>query len=394
MKISSCPSCGAPVPPTAEQCPYCRQYFIRDGDETTQQTHAAGGSETLAGITFRRVAEPNEKAFTFALPHGWQVEGGIQRANLTRQMIDAQSIAAKLDLTVKRDAEGSVSLRWCPEIRYCDMRMSPAGMMGIFPPGSNYQGMLVYPLMSATEFLIRMVFPWAYPQMQEVQVVERRAEPSLVQAYRERNAAFGVPTNFDCDGGVVVFTCTEGGRRFDVVAMTVIESLGRMGGGMWSNKDTLLLRTPSGEFETWSPILRHIATSIDLNHEWVAREVVSQEFLSRSFLNAQQASMARDRRMLEVQRQLQDIDRQITEHRMRTNAEIHNDAYLTLMCQEEYINPYTQEPEIGSNQWQYRWVTEGGEEFYTDNEDADPNIAGLFNCTDWRRTPIRPRYNG
>jgi hypothetical protein len=194
------------------------------------------------------------------------MEGGISRADLMHQVIDAQSIEAKLDFTVKRDAAGSVLIRWCPEIKYCDMRMSPAGMMGMFPSGSNHQGMLVYPLMSA------------------------------------------------------------------------------------------------------------------------------QDFLSRSFLTAQQASMARDRRMLEIQQQLQDMDRQIVEHRQRTNAEIQNDAYLTMMEQEEYVNPYTGEPELGSNQWKYRWVTEGGEEYYTDNEDTDPNVSSALNRSDWKCTPVRPRF--
>ena len=119
---------------------------------------------------------------------------------------------------------------------------------------------------------------------------------------------------------------------------------------------------------------------------------MNQEFLSRSFLNAQRASQARDRRMHEVQQQLQDIDRQIVEHRQRTNAEIQNDAYLTMMELEEYVNPHTGEPELGSNQWEHRWVTEGGEEFYSDNEDDDPNLSSVLNRSDWKRTKVRPRF--
>jgi hypothetical protein len=33
--------------------------------------------------------------------------------------------------------------------------------------------------------------------------------------------------------------------------------------------------------------------------------------------------------------------------------------FLTLTEQEEYVNPYTNEVEVGSNQWKYRWVNEG-----------------------------------
>jgi hypothetical protein len=246
--------------------------------------------------------------------------------------------------------------------------------------------------MSARDFLIHVVFPWAHPQAGQVEVVAQESRPVLCQRYRERMAALGIPTNFQYDGGVVTFSYTEHGVRFEEKAQAVIENMGAMAGGMWSNKDTLILRAPEGELDAWEPILRHAQESVKIEPRWLAQEIVNQEFLSRSFLNAQQASIARDRRILEIQQQIQQLDREIVQHRMQTNAEITNDNYLTLMELEEYVNPYTNEPEIGSNQWHHRWVTEDGEEFYTDNEAHDPNIAGVLNRSDWRRTPIRPRF--
>jgi hypothetical protein len=307
-------------------------------------------------------------------------------------MVSAQSIEAKLDFTAKRDAAGSVQIRWCPDMKYCDMRMSPAGMTGFFPAGSNYQGMIVWPLTRPQDFLTQVAFPWAHPEAGDVQVVAAEDMPLLVQMYKGRMAALRVPTPFAYEGGTVTFQYLERGSRFLEKAYTVIENLGPQGGGMWGNHDTLLVRAPEDEFETWEPVLHFVRSSVKLDLHWVAREAVNQEFLSRSFLNAQQAAQARDRRILEVQQQLQDIDRQIVENRARTNAEISNDQYLTLMEQEEYVNPYTKEIDIGSNQWNYRWVNEDGDQFYTDNEDDDPNIPGELNRTDWRRTPIRPRF--
>jgi hypothetical protein len=344
------------------------------------------------GFTFVRRAEPNEQAFTLALPHDWLMEGGISRADLTRQMIDAQSIQAKLDLTVKCDAVGTSALRWCPEMKYCDVRMSPAGMMGLFPPGSNYQGMIVSPVLSPQDFLIHVVFPWAHPTTQQTQVIDQRDEPALVEHYRQSLAALGLPTPGDHAGGVVTFTYVENGRAFQETGYTVIENLGRLAGGMWSNKNTLLIRTPPDAFETWEPVLRHILASVEINPQWLAWEIANQEVLSKAFRDAQQASIARDRRMHELLHQMQQIDREITEHRSRTNAEIQNDAYLTLMEQEEYVNPHTGDTDVGSNQWEHRWVTEDGTEFYTDREEDDPNIAGHLNRTDWKRSRVRPRF--
>lgn len=407
MKTLKCPDCGASIAPDATRCPYCQQYFWvpRSGEaEQERARHQGQGpaaegaspppgrAEAVVGAVFQRRTEPNEGAFSLSVPQGWLLEGGISRANLMHQVIDAQSIEAKLDFTVKRDPAGSVLIRWCPDVKYCDMRMSPAGMMGMFPPGSNYQGMIVSPLMSPQDFLTQVVFPWAHPQASQVEIVTRQNQPLLVQGYQSRMAALGVPTPFSYEGGTVTFTYAEGGTRFLEKTYTVIENMGPMAAGMWSNKETMLLRAPEGEFEAWEPVLHHIHESVDLDLQWLAREIASQEMLSQSFLNAQQASMARDRRMLEIQRQMQDIDHQIAEHRRRTNAEIQNDAYLTLMDLEEYVNPYTNEPELGSNQWDYRWVTEDGDEFYTDNPDADPNIPSALNRSDWKRTAVRPRF--
>lgn len=342
--------------------------------------------------SFHRRTEPHEGAFSLSVPQGWQIEGGISRSDLMHQVIDAQSIEAKLDFTVKRDGIGSVLIRWCPEMKYCDLSTSPAGMMGMFPPGSNYQGMLVYPVMSAQEFLIQVVFPWAHPEAGQVQVVGQQSQPLLVQSFQRRMAALGLPVNFSYDGAIVTFAYVEGGIRFKEMAHAIIENMGPLAAGMWSNKDTIIIRAPEDEFEAWEPILQHIRESVKINQQWLAQEIVNQEFLSRSFLNAQQASQARDRRMLEIQQHLQQLDREIVEHRQRTNAEIHSDAYLNLMNQEEYVNPYTNEHETGSNQWDYRWVTEDGDEYYTNNEDDDPSIPSTLNRSDWKRTAVRPRF--
>jgi len=399
VRAYTCASCGAPIDPGAQRCPYCKQVLIHQCHAEMQQAPPGPPQQARASagaVVFQRVVEPVEGAFSLAVPQGWITEGGIQRTDLTRQMIDAQSIEAKLDFAVKRDGAGTVMIRWCPEIKYCDLRSSPAGMMGLFPTGSNYQGMTVSPVLDARQFLINVVFPWAHPRASDAQVVAEERQPLLVERYKQRTAALtasaGVPTeSFQYDAAVMTFRFSEDGQPYEEKAQTVIENMGLLAGGMWSNKDTLLIRAPVGELPSWEPILRHIQESVQLDPRWLAREIASQEVLSRSFRSAQQASIARDRRMLEIQREIQAIDREIAQHRVETNAEIMNDNYLTLMELEEYVNPYTKEPEVGSNQWHHRWVSEDGAEFYTDLEEDDPNISGLLNRTDWKRTPIRPR---
>lgn len=190
---------------------------------------------------------------------------------------------------------------------------------------------------------------------------------------------------------MVAFRYTENGVRYVERAYTIIENMGPLAGGLWANRNTVYLRAPEAEFAAWEPLLHHIRRSGEANFAWVAQEAVNQEFLAQAFRNAQQAEQWRAQRALEVQRQLQQIDQEIVEHTRRTHAEIRNDQYLNMTNQEEYVNPYTGKVDTGSNQWKHRWVTDSGDEFYTDDDGSDPNQGSLLNRT-WQRSAIRPRF--
>ncbi len=384
MQLLRCPACGAPVPPEATQCPYCQSYFRQEG------APSAAPNADFQGFAFERRAEPNEQAFTLAVPKGWLLEGGVIRANHMQQVVNVQTIAAKVDFAVKRDAAGTVMIRWVPEVKYCDTRMSPAAMF--FPQGSIYNGMVVWPLMPGADFLVRLVFPWAHPQAQQGEVLRQQAQPAMVEHFKREAAKLGGTAPFQYDGGEAVFRYTEGGIRYEEHAFTCIEFMGPLTGGMWSNKNTVLLRAPAGEYERWEPVLKHIWTSGVLNLQWAAYEQASQELLTHAFMNAQQAEQVRARRALEIQRELQRMDQEIVEHHRMTHAEIRNDGYLLLTGQEEYVNPITNRVDIGSNEWQHRWVTADNTEFYTDDASFNPNNDDRLNQVHWEYTPVRPRF--
>jgi len=330
-----------------------------------------------AQVYFRRVAEPREKAFTILVPAGWRTEGGIVRVNPMAANGPANAIAAKVDFAVKRDAAGSVMLRALPEMMYADLRRTPVGGTGMFPVGSQYNGMTVYPVTDAATFLAQVAFKYAHPRATAARVADRRRNSRLAQAYAQRLRASGVPFQFRYDAAVITVNYQEGGAAYTEKLFTVIEDMGQAGGGIWSNKDTVLVRAPAGEFEKWAPILSIVQSSVQMNPQWVAGEIRGQ--------------MQRNKIALDVQRDIQRIDREIVAHRQRTDAEINNDMFLTLTGQEEYINPHTNQVEMGSNQWKNRWVTPSGDVVYSDDSSYDPNHDPNLNRTDFKRTPVRPR---
>ena len=331
-----------------------------------------------AAVTFTRVKEPRENAFSILGPEGGQTEGGIFRVDPTAAGGPAQSIAAKLDFAVKKDATGSAMIRWLPDFLFFDPRMSPAGQMGLFPQGSDYQGMTVYNLMPARQFIREVAFPYAHPQAGNITVVEEKDLPDLARKYKQGASAMLMGASFSYDAAIVTFTYSEAGRTYREKMVAVVEDWGQLGAGMWGNKETLCVRTSVNEYQKWEPYFSIIQNSVILNSQWIAGEIQGQIKRGEIVLNTQQ----------EVQR----IEREIVEHRRKTNAEINNDMYLTLTEQEEYVNPYTNEVEMGSNQWQYRWVNESGDVIYTDSEEYDPNVDVELNRSDYKKTPIRKRF--
>ncbi len=336
--------------------------------------YAGGSFDTMV---FHRIAEPKENAFTMLIPQGWLVEGGIMRVDPISGGGAGNAIAAKLDFAVKSDSKGTVMAHWMPDMIYFDMTYSPAGQMGLYPPGSNYNGMTVWPLMAATDFLSQVGFPNLHPQATNVTVVENKRLDDVATNYQQRVHAYVPQMTFSYDAALLTVTYTENGVNYKEILFTVIENWGQMGAGMWGNKESFYLRTPVDEFDKWQPVFSLMQESVQLNVQWVAGEVQGQ--IKRGEIAAK------------TQAEINRIAKEISDHRTQTNAEIHNDMYLNLTDQEDYVNPYTNEIETGSNQWAHRWQNESGDIIYTNSEDYDPNTDINLNHSDFKRSQIRER---
>ena len=62
------------------------------------------------------------------------------------------------------------------------------------------------------------------------------------------------------------------------------------------------------------------------------------------------------------------------------------------MEREEFVNPYSNEVEMGTNQYQVRWQNSLGDVIYTDDEFYDPNTDIDLQLTkDFKLSTVRPR---
>ncbi len=345
------------------------------GNPSNPQRPSANKPAIPEVLRLHRVAEPKEHAFTVLIPQGWQTEGGIVRVDPNASGGSGNAIVAKCDFSIKRDAAATALVRFLPDNNFIDMRYSTAGQMGLFPNGSNYNGMTVYPVMDAVSFLTRIAFPYAHPRAQTPRILERKPLRGMIEEMRLLTSWLPIANQISYDAALATVQYTENGVEYKETLVGGIQNMSVAGAGLWSNQRSFLARAPVAEAAKLTPLLFIILNSVEINRQWLANELKGQMIRS---------GLAGD-----TQRYLQQIDNEITERRRRTNSEINKDAGLTLAGLEEYVNPYTNKVEQGSNEWKYRWVTSSGDEAYANDDSFNPNHDPNSTRSDWKRSPVK-----
>lgn len=347
-----------------------------EGEQTENESIVFPQTTPAEYYVFQWQWEPKEKAFRVLIPKDWQTQGGIFRIDPNAGGGAANAIEAKLDFIIKNDKAGTVMTRWFPDMYYFDSRYSPAGQMGMYPTGSNYNGMTVLPFMTPSQFAVQVVLPYAHPAAAQAKIISQKELPALTRAIKQEDNLV-VEMGFTYAASITHIEYTEKGRSYEEKIVVGIMNLGQAGAGMWKNRYTWSVRAPKGQLEKYEPLFAAIGNSVTLNPQWIAGEIKGQ--MTRSgIMNAT---------MQEINR----IGREITNHRQRTNEIIQNDMYLNLTGQEEYVNPYTKEIELGTNLWDHRWSSDSDFVIYSDDPNFDPNQIPELSHFEYKKSPVKKR---
>jgi hypothetical protein len=321
-------------------------------------------------LYLHRQWEPHEKAFTFLLPEGWIFEGGVLRLNPSAG--PTNSVGAKFDCTIKKDAAGTAMIHFLPNIIYKDPKWVP-----MFRVGSNYMGAMVYPVADPQTYMTQFVFRKQHPQAQNVQIVERKPLPDLVRRYQQGSPPSGGLSHTVYDAGSMTVVYDEGGVHYKEKIRAVIEDVEGQGLGIWTNHDTVSVRTPAADFDAVAPLFALLESSVKGNPQWIAGE--------------RRGSAIRSQNALNTQRQLQQQRTEMLANQRQTNAEARYSHWLDITGQEDYVNPHTGEVEVGSNQWKNRWESGNGDLVYSNDPNYDPNFDPKAAHTDFKRSVARAR---
>lgn len=352
----------------------CKPGFKQPDEHLSQKSDKA----VKPSVVFYKASEPNEHAFTFLLPEGWTVSGGITRVDPNTGGGSGNAIEAKLYMKLT-SADQKASMGWLPDTRFFDMRHYPGQNLAasMFPDGSNYNGMMVMPLPDPATFIRMVAFPFAHPHAKDLTIRQVQALPKLAEDFSNLSVLMMGGYRFSYQVAIATLEYTENDIQYLEKMICVIEDYGQMGGGLWGNKETWYVRAEKSLFESYAPVFATIGHSVKLNTEWLAREIRSQQVNSNI--------------ALQTQRDVARIDSEIAENRLRTNSEINNDMYLNLTGQEDYTNPFTGETERGANEWNYRWENDQGNVIYSDNQNYSPNDDINIKIKGYKPSEIRKR---
>ena len=155
------------------------------------------------------------------------------------------------------------------------------------------------------------------------------------------------------------------GKMFRELLFTIIQDLGQLGGGMWINRYTFSCRAPKERYAQFEPLFQVINHSVRLNTQWLIQELRNR--------------VQREGTMIQVNQHIHETNAQIGRSHQKTQSDIHFNVYKVLTEQEAYVNPLTNEVEMGTNQWNRRWQHEDGRLIYTDDIDYDPTRDPYLN---------------
>jgi hypothetical protein len=352
---------GRPVPTTGQN----------PGATADGEGGAVSGSPPAAGsgkpvpFCLKSTREPKEGAFSILVPTGWAVDGGIVRFG-PDYCGAVNATGGKLHFLLKRDQAASAMVLWMPELMYIDASGTIAGQYGAGQAGTIYNNCIAMPRMRPSDYLQRVIFPNVHPRAEGLKVVSTQSLPGLAAAYRQTLSPLLAGMGLSYASEAVTVRYTEDGREYTERLLSTSDDYDAVGAGMWKNRGTVLYRAPTEEFASFLPVFAVIQSSVELNMEWLNAEV--------------SAEAQRVNKVLEVQQQIHEIDRQIQAQHQAVRDEINKNMYLNLTDQQEFYNPQTGQIELGKNVGTFVWRDDYGNEIYTSNPDytpsRDPGLEG------------------
>jgi hypothetical protein len=291
---------------------------------------------------YRLYQDATENAFTVMVPEGWQVQGGIMRiaSNQIRTVVDG--CGKKLRFSI-HDPVTQASITYFPTEMYATS--APGTSVFNVPAGQVLNGMVQMPqLLSPSQYVREVVFPAQRTGVQNVQWGEIKSLSALASAWnRAFHAEDQIPPQIVAQSIEVAYD--RGNTRFGELWTSLITSVTVNNSTIWMPDFTVVASAPLDKADQLAPILKAVITSFRMNSTWLANASAAFERCTKGVVIAQEKIRARDRKIAQKLRQVQQeinrIDSEIVANRNKTRSVIQEHEHNTLMGEDKYEDTQT-----------------------------------------------------
>jgi hypothetical protein len=232
---------------------------------TGQQAAPGGGSRAAApNVSFQKVRDPNEGAFSVDVPSGWKIEGGLVRKSTldVRMYVFATSPDGQTVIHIGDPELGAFTTP--------NQMLAMAGLRegSVYSPGYG-NSMVVMRYIPGPAFAQQYGSRFAQRLgASGFQIKESRNRPDLSKSDNI------VSTQISATAGEADFVCNRGGRECagSVLASTTQAAVAQSIGSLWVVSVLSAYLAPMEQAGEADRILQHMLQSFELDQNWVARQ--------------------------------------------------------------------------------------------------------------------------
>lgn len=226
-------------------------------DEKAEKSLLVQGN---AEVIFQRRSEPNENAFSFLLPEGWTISGGITRVDNNSGASDGQSVDLKLYMKFS-SPDNKAGMAWLPDMKYIDKQHYPDTKS---KAGNDSNNLMEMSRLVPADFIRLVAFPFAHPHARMMEITGVQQLPGLVEQFRQIADSIRPGTELNFQAALVTMQYLENNTQYLEKMICVIEDEGIKGSGIWGNRATWYVRAEQDKFNSFVPIFKTIRQSLQI----------------------------------------------------------------------------------------------------------------------------------
>ncbi len=247
------------------------------------------------GIRDRATGEWLE-AFRLLMPKGWRFQGGLRWVASEKppnQLSKTDAIYPVRSDYAVASPDGRCAMRSYPAVHWVDTSRTAGTRMGAgFRNGANYNGMIVWPVVTPEQYIAQFVYPRQHGEAANLKVIKQEPLPKLAELYSVESARFGqamgrggAQAKLEFKAGSITVDYTDGQTPYRETFVAVMQYMDTAGMIMFHPRVNFSFRAPRDEFDKWKPVFATMVTSIQNNPRWM---VYFNQLIEKSTISQQQ----------------------------------------------------------------------------------------------------------